>query len=101
MIKTYYQADIYIMTELYVDNDYNEGCDPKSTCDCGIVETIKADNLEKLKEDLNQRYGEIEHFEDNRYETGYDEVERDGTKVYNMVSIYIYHVEHKETEVKL
>ena len=87
----YFKAEIHVMTELYVNNDKSQGCDPDTTNDCGIVETMKADTLDKLIKDLSFNYSNIEHFEDNRYETGYDNLERDGTHVCNIVSIYIYH----------
>lgn len=95
----YYKAEVHYMTELYVNNNVNEGCNPDTTQDCGMCDTMTASTKEKLKKDLVDRFGEIEHFEDNRYETGYDELERDGTNVYVMVSIYISEV--KESEATL
>ena len=92
----YFKAEIYVMTELYVNNDYNEGGDPDTGADCGLVETIKKPTLEALMKDLKNNYDNIEHFEENRFETGYDNVERDGTKVCNMVSIYISEVTEAE-----
>jgi len=88
----YYEAGIYMMTELFVNNDPEQGCDPDTCMDNGLVHTIKADTLQQLKKDLDSMYDNIEHYEDNRYETGYETIERDGTHESVMVSIYITEV---------
>lgn len=95
-MKVYFKADIYVATELYVNNDPNQGCDPVTFMDCGIVETVKKESLDDLIKWIAQDYSNIEHFEDNRYETSYENIERDGTYVSNMVSIYIYRCVYDE-----
>ena len=53
-------------------------------------------SLKELVDELKSRYESIERFDDgetfNRYETGYEETERDGTHISVMVSIYLYQV---------
>lgn len=93
----YFKADIHYMSELYINNNLNEGCDPNTFSDSGICETIRATTLEKLHKELIYRFEEIEYFEENRYDAGYDSIERDGTHVYNMISIYVYEVIENET----
>jgi hypothetical protein len=95
----YYKAEIGMMRELFVNNDKDQGCDPDTMMDHGIVETIERGNLADLVTQLKNRYDDIEHFEDNRYETGYEETERDGTHVSVMVSIYIHKVVSNVDEV--
>ena len=94
----YYEAEISIMSESYVDNDLEQGCDPYTTCDHGIVDTITSVTLEGLVKKLRDRYKGIEHFEGNRFETGYDETHRDGMHEYIMVSIYINRIERTELD---
>lgn len=95
----YYKAETLMMSERFVDNDPNQGCDPDTLMDHGIVETIERGELPELVKELKSRYENIEHFEDNRYETGYEETERDGTHISVMVSIYIYKVVSNVDEV--
>lgn len=100
-MKTFYKAEIYARTELFIDNDKDKGCDPDTYRDCGCIETMTATTLEQLKKNLMgapNHYG-YEHFEDNRYDGGYEETERDGTHVSVSLSAYIYKVEESEVEL--
>jgi len=84
-----YKADIYMMTELFINNDVNQGCDPDSCYDNGLVYTITKQSLGEIKSEILSMYDGIEHFEDNRFETSYETTQRDGTIESVMVSIYI------------
>lgn len=97
--QTYYEADICYASERFINNDKNQGCDPDTFCDNGYVETISNETLEGLKNDLISRFEYIEHVEDNRYDTGYEETERDGTHYSIMISIYINKVEMRRSDV--
>jgi len=97
-MKTYYKAEIYCMTELFVDNDKEKGCDPKTWRDCGLINTITKPTLAELKAHLigDDNYYGYEHFEENRYDGGYEETERDGTHVSVTLSAYLYKVQEEE-----
>lgn len=98
-----FKAEICIATELYMNNDPEQGCDPDTLQDNGMVQTIVKPTLNELKEAIQWQFGVFEHFEANRYETGYEEF-IDGIYYSNMVSIYIYEVTEREvrfTDIEL
>lgn len=87
MKRTYYKAELVEMTELFVNNNPEEGCDPDTCRDCGVTQVITKPTLEELRKMLPE---DVEQFEDeNRYEYGYEYMERDGTHVSVMQSYYI------------
>ena len=100
-MATFYQAVLVHRGELYIDNDFEKGCDPDSGWDSGVIDKIKAKTITELKEKLNSYAKGWEHFEENRYDTGYDEIDRDGVKVYHMLSAFIERVTVESIDVTL
>lgn len=82
-----------MMCEGYVDNDLEQGCDPDSIVDCGIVNAVTAPTLKELVKKLQYQYRNIEHYEENRFETSYNETSRCGRHECVMVSIYLTKIE--------
>ena len=91
-MESNFKAQVLQMSELFIDNDESNGCDPSSTQDHGIVDVIMTPTLDRLEKELKAVYGEdIQHFQDNQYEVSTVEV-NGGIPVHIMYSIFIEEV---------
>ena len=74
----YYKAEILLSCEGFINNNPDEGCDPDTYNDHGIIETITASTLDTLKDKINKRY-DLKLFEkfENRLEYSCEEMGND------------------------
>ena len=90
-----FKADICLMTEYYVNNDPKEGCDPSTSDDHGVIQTITRNSIEGLKKELHRAHkmSEYEQFE-NRLEFVCEEIDTDGVRHWSCYSIDVSEVVH-------
>lgn len=96
----YFKAELFLSTELFVNNDQEMGCDPETWSECGMIESMTASSLPELISKLKKTYA-VDSFEklDGHLEFSCVEIERDNTPYVATYSIYISEVEERDVDI--